>query len=47
MAMAGGCCEHGAARGEGEKEKWSGERIQQALALFWSADAQRGDLGSA
>ena len=37
----------GAARGEGEREKWSSERVQQALALFWSADARRGDLGSA
>ena len=37
----------GAARGEGEREKWSGERVQQALALFWSADARRGDLGCA
>ena len=46
-AMVGGCCEHGAARGEGEREKWSDERIQQALALFWSTDARRGDLGNA
>ena len=37
----------GAARREGETEKWSGERVQQALSLFWSVDARRGDLGSA
>ena len=37
----------GAARGEGEREaNGSGCAFGQALALFWSADARRGDLGS-
>jgi len=42
------CCGLGAARGEGEREAMGqAGAFGQALALFWSADARRGDLGSA
>ena len=38
----------GATCGEGEREtNGAGGVFGQALALFWSADARRGDLGSA
>jgi len=41
-AMAGGCCEHGAARGEGEREKWSGDLVGQALGCFLTPLAMPG-----
>ena len=48
LAGNGGRLWLGAARGEDEREaNGAGECVGQALAFFWSADAQRGGVGRA